>query len=122
MARRPRKVPESTGASDSNHEHEPLPALRATAKDRAHPYSIVNPGAKAGDDWSVKEICAAYDWPDPKQVSGGGKIALIHLAGGWLQTDINQFFAAQGLQGKAPTPTDRSLDPEVTNSALKTPN
>jgi kumamolisin len=101
-----------------------LTANRAAAKDTAHPYSIVNPGAKAGDDWSVKDICAAYEWPDPKQkqVSGGGKIALIHLAGGWLQADINQFFAAQGLQGNAPTPTDRSLDPEVTNSALKTPS
>jgi hypothetical protein len=61
-----------------------LPANRAAAKDTAHPYSIVNPGAKAGDDWSVKDICTAYEWPEPKQkqVSGGGKIALIHLAGG----------------------------------------
>jgi Subtilase family len=115
MARGPRNATTSAYA---------LPALRATAKDRAHPYSIVNPGAKAGDDWSVKDICAAYEWPDPKQkqVSGGGKIALIHLAGGWLQADVKKFFVDQGLPGLAPTPTDRSLDPDVKNSKLETPN
>ncbi len=68
------------------------PVRRATSKDRPHPYFIVHPGAKAGDDWPVRDICAAYGWPDPdseqKPVSGGGKIALIRLAGGWLQTDV----------------------------------
>ncbi len=99
-----------------------LAAPRATAKDRPHPYSIVNTGAKAGDDWPVKQVCAAYGWPDPRQVSGGGTIALIHRAGGWLQTDIDKFFVDQGLRGLAPKPADRALDPDMSNSGLTKPD
>jgi hypothetical protein len=42
---------------------------------------------------AVKDICAAMTGRIRNGFPGGGKIALIHLAGGWLHADINQFFA-----------------------------
>lgn len=123
MAKHPKTEPGIMPASEPNGESPALPAPRATSKNRVHPYFIAHEGPVSDDaTWTVKELCAAYEWPMPNDVAGGGRIALIHLAGGWLQTDINQFFAAQGLPGLAPTPTDRSLDSDATNSKLQTPN
>ena len=74
-------------------------APRAISKNRVHPYSKQPPGAANGAGWTVPDICAAYNWPKPKDVAGGGTIAVIHLAGGWLATDVEKFFHDQGLDG-----------------------
>lgn len=69
------------------------------------------PGAAAPSSWKVADLCAAYDWP--ANAPGGATIAIIELGGGWVQSDIDQFFASTSLP--APTVIDLSVD-GTTNS------
>lgn len=44
--------------------------------------------------WSVPDLCAAYDWPIG--LAGGGVIAIVELAGGWVQADMDVYFGSIG--------------------------
>jgi Subtilase family len=118
VARTPRKT---IGVSASDQRDERAPPLRATSKNQTHPYFIAHDGAVRDKAvWKIPEICAAYNWPDLKEVAGG-TIALIQLSGGWREEDTQEFFAEQGLVGKEPTVTDRSLDGGQTNNSNCSP-
>jgi kumamolisin len=59
-----------------------------------------------GNSWNVPDLCAAYNWPS--LMPGGGLIALVESAGGWLQSDLDQYFA--GLGQPSPVVSDFSVD------------
>ena len=61
--------------------------------------------------WSVPDLCAAYAWP--KNLPGGGVIAIVELGGGWAQSDMDAFFAS--ISQPLPSITDVSVD-GTTNS------
>ena len=75
-----------------------------------HPYfKLPRRGAAAAEGekpWSVPDLCAAYNWPTG--LAGGGRIAIIELGGGWIQSDMDSFFA--GIGQPVPTITDVSVD------------
>lgn len=56
--------------------------------------------------WTVPALCAAYDWPHG--LEGGGVIAIVELGGGWVQSDMDAFFAS--VQQPMPSITDVSVD------------
>ena len=124
MARRPTRAPGSGVARNPTDGALGRPLLRATSKNRQHPYSIEHPGPVSDDaTWTVKDLCAAYDWPKPGGVSGGGTIAFVYPSGGWLQSDIDKFFAAQGfLADMAPTVSDHPVNDAPGNTRYKVPN
>jgi kumamolisin len=62
--------------------------------------------AAAGAPWIITDLCKAYDWPT--SLAGGGKIAIVELGGGWVQSDMDQFFRSIGQE--PPTITDISVD------------
>jgi kumamolisin len=63
--------------------------------------------ATAGDaPWNVPDLCTAYNWPTG--LAGGGVIAIVELGGGWVQSDMDQFFG--GLGQPSPQITDVSVD------------
>src|SRR5215467_848318 len=62
--------------------------------------------AAAGGPWNVPDLCAAYDWPTG--LPGAGMIAIVELGGGWLHSDIDQFFS--GIGQPIPKITDVSVD------------
>ena len=67
------------------------------------------PGARAprgAAPWSVPDLCAAYNWPS--KLDGGGVIAIVELDGGWVEADMQQFFA--GIGQPLPQITDVSVD------------
>jgi kumamolisin len=74
---------------------------------RSAPYfRLLKPGQLATAPWSVPALCTAYNWPS--NLAGGGVIAIVELGGGWVQSDMTQFFESIGQ----PTPavTDVSVD------------
>jgi kumamolisin len=79
--------------------------------------SIKLPRAAAPASWKLTDLCAAYDWP--KDLTGGGVIAIVELGGGWIQSDITSFFTALDLP--EPTITDVSVD-GTKNSFTGDPN
>ncbi len=111
MARRPSKaVPTSP-----NNGSQRLAALSATSKNQPHPYVVHDGPVSDAAAWTVPELCKAYDWPN--DLAGGGTIALIHIRGGWVPSDIAKYFVAQGLPGKEPRVTDHFLDGGPTNGS-----
>jgi kumamolisin len=62
--------------------------------------------APGATQWTVPELCTAYNWPTG--LAGGGVIALIELGGGWVQSDMNAYFASIGQP--VPQITDHSVD------------
>jgi len=62
-------------------------------------------GAGSGS-WNVPDLCAAYNWPTG--LAGGGVIAIVELGGGWVQSDMDKFFASVGQP--VPQITDISVD------------
>ncbi len=60
-----------------------------------------------GGPWNVPDLCAAYNWPTG--LVGGGVIAIVELGGGWVQSDMDQFFKEIG-DGSLPQITDVSVD------------
>jgi kumamolisin len=62
--------------------------------------------ASGGGPWTVPALCAAYDWPTG--LAGGGVIAIVELGGGWVQSDMTQFFG--GINQPVPQITDVSVD------------
>ena len=51
-------------------------------------------------------LCEAYNWPTG--LAGGGVIAIVELGGGWVQSDMSQFFG--GINQPIPNITDVSVD------------
>jgi Subtilase family len=96
MARTRRRAP---AARQNERPKGPRSGPQALSKTRVHPYSKAHPEPSAADGagWTIREICAAYNWPEPKDVAGGGTIAVIHLAGEWLKGDVARFFEYQGI-------------------------
>jgi kumamolisin len=54
----------------------------------------------------VPDLCQAYNWPTG--LAGGGVIAIVELGGGWVQSDMDQFFG--GINQPVPNITDVSVD------------
>jgi hypothetical protein len=106
MARK--KVPDAKQAA-SQFERQTPPAAHRILKTRVRPYlkaAASLPPGEIGAPWSVAELCAAYHWPTG--LDGGGVIAVVELGGGWLRTDVDQYFSDAGLA--APQITDVSVD------------
>ena len=71
---------------------------------RLTPHFQIGPQAPA--PWNVPNLCAAYKWPTG--LAGGGVIAIVELGGGWVQSDMNQYF--QSINQPVPQITDVSVD------------
>ncbi len=69
-----------------------------------HPY--LKPATSITHPWTVPALCAAYNWPT--NLVGGGVIAIVELGGGWVQKDMDLYFASIGQP--VPTITDISVD------------
>jgi kumamolisin len=63
-------------------------------------------GPQAPAPWSTPNLCAAYNWP--ANLAGGGIIAIVELGGGWVQSDIDQYF--KSINQPVPQITDVSVD------------
>ena len=81
-------------------------ALARTVQNPIRPYFIlrgsgaaIRPAAAGAKTWDVAGLCAAYSWPTG--LAGGGVIGIIELGGGWVQSDIDAYFAKANL----PKPT-----------------
>ena len=99
--------------------HAALHSYRHIARrPNVHPYfKPRRPGPSPHDatgsgPWNVPDLCAAYNWPT--ELAGGGVIAIVELGGGWVQSDMDQFF--QGLGQRTPQITDVSVDGTTQNS------
>ncbi len=66
------------------------------------------------------DLCEAYNWPTG--LAGGGVIAIVELGGGWVQSDMQQFFTGIGqpvpnitvsTDSEAPAGADRNADGDV---------
>ncbi len=64
------------------------------------------PAAPVDVPWTVPALCEAYNWP--KNLAGGGVIAIVELGGGWVQSDVDAFFKSIGQP--SPQITDVSVD------------
>ena len=71
---------------------------------RLTPHFQIGPEAPAA--WNVPNLCAAYNWPTG--LAGGGVIAIVELGGGWVQSDMDQYF--KGINQPVPQITDVSVD------------
>ena len=93
-----------------------LPALHSYAHVAQHPnvhpyFKLARPrrAARAAGDggpWNVPDLCQAYNWPTG--LTGGGVIAIVELGGGWVHSDMDQFF--RGINQPVPNITDVSVD------------
>lgn len=73
-------------------------------KVRCRPY--IKRRAEAESPWSLPDLARAYDWPSG--LEGGGRLALVELGGGWLDSDMQRFFGSIGQP--VPHITDVSVD------------
>ncbi len=88
--------------------------MRSSPTFKCNPYFVrrsiysdaARAAATAGGPWSVPSLCAAYNWPSG--LAGGGVIAIVELGGGWVQSDMDQFF--QSIGQPSPSITDVSVD------------
>jgi subtilase family serine protease len=87
--------------------------VHRTPRPKVHPYfKLAGAGITAraigapGGPWNVPDLCAAYNWP--KNLVGGGVIAIVELGGGWVQPDMDQFF--RNIGQTLPNITDVSVD------------
>ena len=86
--------------------------LHVAPRPKVHPYfklAHTGPAARAarnGGPWNVPDLCHAYSWPTG--LAGGGVIAIVELGGGWVQSDMDQFF--HGVNQPVPHITDVSVD------------
>ena len=77
-------------------------AIQHTVANPIHPYFIlrhsgaaIRPSVAGATPWDVADLCAAYSWPT--KLAGGGVIGIIELGGGWVQSDIDAYFAKAQL-------------------------
>jgi kumamolisin len=86
--------------------------LHVAPHPKVHPYFKLAHGGRAahaaggGGPWNVPDLCHAYNWPTG--LTGGGVIAIVELGGGWVQSDMTQFFG--GIGQPVPNITDVSVD------------
>jgi len=86
--------------------------LHVAPHPKVHPYFKLAHGGRAahaaggGGPWNVPDLCHAYNWPTG--LIGGGVIAIVELGGGWVQSDMTQFFG--GIGQPVPNITDVSVD------------
>jgi len=86
--------------------------LHVAPRPKVHPYfKLAHTGtaaraARNGGPWNVPDLCHAYSWPTG--LAGGGVIAIVELGGGWVQSDMDQFF--HGINQPVPNITDVSVD------------
>jgi kumamolisin len=81
--------------------------LKQTRKVKNKPYfKLLKPGVAPTAPWSVPDLGAAYNWP--ANLAGGGVIAIVELGGGWVLSDMTEFF--QSLGQPTPSITDVSVD------------
>ena len=120
MARRPTRAPGTGVATSSNdgqgamtEKKHLLDFPHVSHRDGIHSYfklhandAHVREGG-AGTSWSVPKLCEAYGWPN-KELKGRGVIAIIEVNGGWLQSDMEKYFA--GIGQPLPTIIDVSVD------------
>jgi kumamolisin len=86
------------------------PYTRLNRKVECKPYfQVPGPEAVAANFWNVPDLCAAYNWPN--NLAGGGVIAIVEFGGGWVQSDLDQYFA--GIGQPSPTIQDCSVDGTV---------
>jgi kumamolisin len=79
--------------------------------------------AAAAGPWNVPDLCVEYDWPTPNdqpKVPGGGVIAIVELGGGWVPSDMDQFFTSIGQPN--PQITDVSVDGTQNSQPDMSPN
>jgi len=69
-------------------------------------FKLLKPGEFATAPWAVPDLCKAYNWPT--NLAGGGVIAIVELGGGWVQSDMDEFFGSLGQP--VPQITDVSVD------------
>lgn len=62
--------------------------------------------AETANPWTVPDLCAAYSWPTG--LTGQGVIAIVELGGGWVQSDMEEYFLS--LRQPLPQITDVSVD------------
>jgi kumamolisin len=56
---------------------------------------VLKPEARAtATPWTVSALCTAYNWPT--NLAGGGVIAIVELGGGWVQSDMTEYFQSIG--------------------------
>ncbi len=68
-----------------------------------------SPPTPTAGPWTLPALCSAYNWPT--KLAGGGVIAIVELAGGWVQSDMDSFFKSIGQP--SPQITDVSVDGTV---------
>ena len=101
----------TTAASPGAAVHSYAHFTRRTRLLGIHPYCKFGPSgpstrnSDAGGPWNVPDLCAAYNWPTG--LAGGGVIAIVELGGGWVQSDMDQFF--QSIGQPVPTIVDVSV-------------
>ncbi len=102
MARQPRP---GRGTPAAAHSY-----LHVVRKNGIHPYikrlGLAADRKAAAAPWKVTDLLKAYDWPS--DAPGRGVIAIVELGGGWVQSDVDQFF--KGVDLPAPHITDVSVD------------
>ena len=111
MARQPRP---GRGTPAAAHSY-----LHVVRKNGIHPYikrlGLAADRKAAAAPWKVTDLLKAYDWPS--DAPGRGVIAIVELGGGWVQSDVDQFF--KGVDLPAPHITDVSVDGTKTASAIR---
>jgi len=86
--------------------------IHVARRPNVRPYFKMGPtgpaarAARDGGPWNVPDLCHAYNWPTG--LAGGGVIAIVELGGGWVQSDMDQFF--HGINQPVPNITDVSVD------------
>lgn len=70
------------------------------------PYLKPRSRASIPPSWTVRDLCAAYQWPT--NLTGDGIIGIVELGGGYLDSDIAQFCRANGIP--APLIVNVSVD------------
>lgn len=86
--------------------------VRVRQRPNVHTYfKLAHTGQSAraagnGGPWNIPDLCRAYDWPTG--LVGGGVIAIVELGGGWVASDMQQFFT--GIGQPVPNITDVSID------------
>ena len=129
MARRPTRAPGTGVATSSNdgqgamtEKKHLLDFPHVSHRDGIHSYfklhandAHVREGG-AGTSWSVPKLCEAYGWPS-KELKGSGVIGIIEVNGGWLQSDMEKYFA--GIGQPLPTIIDVPVD-GTSNSKCET--
>jgi kumamolisin len=88
---------------------------------RIRPYVKLRPwGTPAGapNPWRIPDLCSAYHWP--ANLAGGGVIALVECAGGWLPADMQAYFT--GIGQPVPGITDVTVGTAAGNRPNSDPN